>query len=166
MANKEVILTNEGLKHLEKELDHLTKVRRREVADRIKQSIEFGDLSENSEYDDAKNEQAFVEGKIAQLKDMILNAQLIDNRRVHTDKVTVGSVVKIKNVDTGDRFQYLLVGFAEADPDNNRISNESPVGKAVLDKKAGDIVEIEAPSGTVRYKVMSISRNNHKKTKK
>ena len=166
VAKKEVILTTEGFKELQKQLDFLTKVRRKEVADRIKQSIEFGDLSENSEYDDAKNEQAFVEGKILQLKEMLTNAQVIDNRKVHTDKVDVGSLVTLRDMSTKRLSEYHLVGFAEADPENHRISNESPVGRAILGRKSGEIVEVEAPQGIVRYRIVKISRNSHNKPKK
>lgn len=161
--NKDVILTTEGLKQLEEELDHLLNVRRREVADRIKQSIEFGDLSENSEYDDAKNEQAFVEGKISQIKEMLSNAQIIDNRKVHTGMVDVGSIVTLRDVKTKKLFKYHLVGFAEADPNNHKISNESPVGRAILGKKSGEVVEVIAPSGKTTYKILKISRNTQKK---
>lgn len=163
--NKDVILTTEGFKQLKEELEYLIKVRRKEVAARIKQSIEFGDISENSEYDDAKNEQAFVEGKISQIKEMISNAQIIDNRRVHTDKVDIGSLVTLKDMETKKNYEYHLVGFAEADPNNHKISNESPVGKAILGKKCGEVVEVNAPLGIISYRVMKICRNNNNKVK-
>lgn len=165
MMNKEVILTTEGYKNLKDELDYLTKVRRKEVAARIKQAIEFGDLSENSEFDDAKNEQAFVEMKISQIKEMITNAQVIDNRRVHTNVVDIGSMVTLQETKTKKTFEYHLVGFAEADPTNHKISNESPVGKAILGKKSGDTVEVKAPMGINTYLIMKIGRNNNHQDK-
>ena len=116
MADKEVLLTPDGLSKLEKELDHLKTVKRREVAARIKQALEFGDISENSEYDDAKNEQAFIEGRIATLEKMLRNARVIDEEEVDTDIVTVGSKVRLKDLEYGDEFEYTLVGSAEADP--------------------------------------------------
>jgi transcription elongation factor GreA len=158
MADKEVLLTPDGLSKLEKELDHLKTVKRREVAARIKQALEFGDISENSEYDDAKNEQAFVEGRIATLEKMLRNARVIDQDEVDTDTVTVGSKVRLKDLESGQEYEYTLVGSAEADPAEARISNESPVGRAILGKKVGAVVEVDAPAGTLRYEIVSISR--------
>ncbi|HLS90739.1 MAG TPA: transcription elongation factor GreA [Limnochordia bacterium] len=158
MADKEVLLTPDGLSKLEKELDHLKTVKRREVAARIKQALEFGDISENSEYDDAKNEQAFVEGRIATLEKMLRNARVIDQDEVDTDTVTVGSKVRLKDLESGQEYEYTLVGSAEADPAAARISNESPVGRAILGKKVGTVVEVDAPAGTLRYEILSISR--------
>ena len=143
MADKEVLLTPDGLSKLEKELDHLKTVKRREVAARIKQALEFGDISENSEYDDAKNEQAFVEGRIATLEKMLRNARVIDQDEVDTDTVTVGSKVRLKDLESGQEYEYTLVGSAEADPAEARISNESPVGRAILGKKVGAVVEVD-----------------------
>ncbi|RJQ32100.1 MAG: transcription elongation factor GreA [Actinobacteria bacterium] len=162
MSQKEVVLTPEGYKKLEEELNHLTTTKRKEVADRIKQSIEFGDLSENSEYDDAKNEQAFVEGRISQLRDMLSNVKVIDDRRATTSKVSLGSLVTLKDLETKEKMDYLVVGFAEADPTNHKISNESPVGQAIMDKKAGETVTVETPQGQLQYRILKISRN-HKK---
>lgn len=166
--NKEVILTSEGYKKLQEELDYLLKVKRKEVAARIKQSIDFGDLSENSEYDDAKNEQAFVEGRIAHLKELLSNAKFIDHRKTSSNIVSLGSEVKLRDLQTNEKFSYLVVGFAEADPANHKISNESPVGKAILGKKAKEIVEVQTPEGTLKYRILSISRNSngHKPAKK
>jgi len=158
MAEKEVLLTPDGLSKLEKELDHLKTVRRREVAARIKQALEFGDISENSEYDDAKNEQAFIEGRIATLEKMLRNARVIDHEEIGTDVVTIGCKVRLKDLDYGDEFEYTLVGSAEADPAAARISNESPVGRAIMGQKVGDVVEVQAPAGTLRYQIISISR--------
>lgn len=158
MAEKEVILTPDGLAKLEKELEHLKTVRRREVAARIKQAIEFGDISENSEYDDAKNEQAFIEGRIASLEKMLRNAKVVDEESVDTDAVTVGVKVRLKDVDLGEEFEYTVVGSAEADPSAFRISNESPVGKALMGQRVGDVVEVNAPVGTLKYEIVNISR--------
>lgn len=158
MAEKEVILTPEGLAKLEKELEHLKTVRRREVAARIKQAIEFGDISENSEYDDAKNEQAFIEGRIVSLEKMLRNAKVLDGESVDTDVVTVGLKVKLKDLELGEELEYTLVGSAEADPSEYRISNESPVGRALMGRRVGEVVEVNAPVGTLRYEIVEISR--------
>ena len=158
MSEKEIILTPDGLQKLERELEELKTVRRREVAARIKQAIEFGDISENSEYDDAKNEQAFIEGRIATLEKMLRNARVIDEESVDTNAVTVGAKVRLKDLERGEVFEYTLVGSAEADPASARISNESPVGKAIMGQRVGAIVEVNAPMGTLKYEIVSISR--------
>jgi len=155
MAEKEVILTLEGLKKLEEELELYKTQKRREVAERIKQAIEFGDISENSEYEDAKNEQAFIEGRIITLEKMLRNARVIDDSE-GTDSVTLGSTVMLKDMDHGDEEEYTIVGSAEADPRTNRISNESPVGKAVLGKTKGATVEVTVPAGVLHYMIMDI----------
>ena len=129
------MLTPEGLARLEKELEHLKTVRRREVAARIKQALEFGDISENSEYEDAKNEQAFVEGRVLQLEKLLRNARLIDAEEVDDGVVSLGTKFTLKDLEDGEEYEYTLVGSAEADPSAAKISNESPVGKAVLGKK-------------------------------
>ncbi len=157
-AEKETILTPEGLRRLEDELEHLKTVRRKEVAGRIKQSKEFGDLMENSEYEDAKNEQAFVEGRILQLEVMLRNARVIDNHAVPPDRVVVGSTVRVKDLSAGDEITYMIVGTAEADPDQDKISNESPVGRALLGKRKGDTVEVTAPAGKMRYSILQIKQ--------
>lgn len=156
--DREIVLTPEGYDKLLAELDFLTNKRRREVAARIKTSIEFGDLSENSEYDDAKNEQAFVEGRIIQINEMLRNYRLIDECQVTTDKVCVGCCVTLKDLETGDKDEYRLVGIVEADPENHKISNESPVGRAIIGKCAGQVVEVEVPSGTIAFEILSISK--------
>lgn len=158
MGEKEVILTLEGLKKLEQELEQLKSVKRREVAERIKQAIEFGDISENSEYEDAKNEQAFIEGRILTLEKMLRNARVIDEGEIHTDVVSIGSTVLIKDMEVGDEINYTIVGSAEADPSANKISNESPVGKAILGKKKGSIVEVNVPAGKLKYKIVKIKK--------
>ena len=158
MPEKEVILTPEGLMNLEKELEYLRSTKRREVADRIKQAIEFGDITDNSEYEDAKNEQAFVEGRIATLEKMLRNAKLIEGPDGDHDEVAVGSRVVLKDLDLGDVEEYTIVGSAEANPSKQRISNESPVGRAVLGKAVGSVVEVLVPAGTVKYQVLQIAR--------
>lgn len=159
MPEKEVILTLEGLKKLEEELELFKTTKRREVAGRIKQAIEFGDISENSEYEDAKNEQAFIEGRIITLEKMLRNAKVIDDNE-GTDTVTLGSTVLLKDIDFGDEEEYTIVGSAEADPGTNKISNESPVGKAVLGQSKGNTVEVTVPAGLLHYQIMDI-RQKH-----
>lgn len=156
--SKEVILTAEGYDKLLEELEHLTNARRREVAARIKSAIEFGDISENSEYDDAKNEQAFIEGRITQVKDVLAKASLIDEKKITTKVVSVGSRVKLLDVEENEEFEYMMVGSVEADPENHRISNESPVGQAILGRKAGEAIQVEVPSGTIEYRIIEISK--------
>lgn len=158
MAEKEVILTEEGLKKLEQELEYLKSVKRREIAERIKQAIEFGDISENSEYEDAKNEQAFIEGKIITLEKKLRNAKVIDKNEVDTNAVSIGSKVLLKDLEYGDEFEYILVGSMEADPTANKISNESPVGKAILGKAKDTIVEVNVPAGVLKYQILDITR--------
>lgn len=158
MVEKEVILTLDGLKKLEEELEYLKTVKRRRVAERIKQAVEFGDISENSEYDDAKNEQAFIEGRILTIERMLRNAKVIDDSDYKPDEVSLGSTVKLYDLDTGEELTYTIVGSAEANPSENKISNESPVGKALLGKKAGSEVEIKVPVGLLKYKIVEISR--------
>ena len=149
---KETLLTAEGLKKLEEELAHYKSVRRIEVAQRIKTAIEYGDISENSEYDDAKNEQAFIEGHIIELENKINTAKIIDEK-TRKNVVSVGSKVKLFN----EELDYVIVGSSEADPFNNRISNESPVGSAILGKKKGATVEVNTPDGVATFKILAIS---------
>lgn len=160
MAQKEeeTLLTVEGLKMLEKELDHLKTVKRKEVAERIKQAMDFGDISENSEYEDAKNEQAFIEGRILTLEKKLRNAKVIDGEDVDTDVVSICTKVKMEVIDSGEIVEYVIVGSIETDPSENKISNESPVGKAIIGHRVGDIVEVETPEGKVKYKILEISR--------
>ncbi|MGM0438526.1 MAG: transcription elongation factor GreA [Bacillota bacterium] len=162
MANetKEVVLTEEGYEKLENELDYLVNEKRREVAKRIKVAREFGDISENSEYDDAKNEQAFVEGRIQEIENMLRNAKVVKDDEVDDHTVNVGTTVKIKDIDDGEIYTYTLVGSAESDPLENKISNESPIGKNLIGHKIGDEVEVEVPSGTMKYEVLSIEKTN------
>jgi len=156
LPEKEVILTIQGLKKLEEELEHSKTVKRREVAERIKQAIGFGDISENSEYDDAKNEQGFIEGRIITLEKMLRNARVIDEVE-GTEFVALGAKVRLKDMDFGDEEEYFIVGSAEADPFAYRISNESPVGKAALGQTIGAVIEVEVPAGLLSYQIISIS---------
>ncbi len=152
---EEVFLTPSGYKRLEEELEHLKTVRRREVAERIRQAKEFGDLSENSEYEDAKNEQAFVEGRIRELEALLRNARVIsENGSAGT--VEIGSRVRLRDVRTGEEFAFQIVGSAEADPDRNRISHKSPVGQAVLGRRPGEVVEVQTPAGRFTYEILEI----------
>lgn len=159
MANeKEVILTQDGLKKLEEELEHLKSVKRREVAERIKIAIGYGDISENSEYEDAKNEQAFVEGRIITLEKMLRNARIINNDEVDVNTVGIGSIVTLKDLEFGDIVEYTIVGTAESDPFQNKISNESPVGKAIIGKTKGSIVDVNVPAGVIQYEIVDIKK--------
>lgn len=155
---KEVILTPEGLKKLEEELEHLKSVKRREVAERIKVAIGYGDISENSEYEDAKNEQAFIEGRILTLEKMLRNARIINNDDVDINTASIGSVVVLKDLEFGDTVEYTIVGTAESDPFQNKISNESPVGKAILGKKKDSIVDVSVPAGSIQYQIIDIKK--------
>ncbi len=155
---KEVALTREGALRLEEELRHLETVRRREVGDRIKEAKEFGDISENSEYDDAKNEQAWVESRIAEINQILAHASIIE-APARSDKVKLGSQVELEDAETKEVHKYRLVGSAEADPAHDRISNESPVGRAIMGAKKGDAVKVSTPSGRViEYRVLKISK--------
>ena len=156
MAEKQVMLTEEGLKKLEDKLEHLKSVRRGEIAERIKQAIEFGDISENSEYEDAKNEQAFIEGEIMTLEKMLRNSQIIDEETEGNETVHLGSTVIIEDLEFKENLEYTLVGSAEADPTECKISNESPVGQAILGQKVGSTVEVHVPAGVLQYKIIEI----------
>ncbi len=155
-GEKETILTESGLRKLEEELDYLKSIKRKEIAERIKAAKEFGDLTENAEYDDAKNEQAFVEGRILQIDQMLRNARVIDNSTVPLDSVTVGSTVRLKDLAAGEELSYTIVGSAEADPLRDRISNESPVGQALIGHKKGHTVTVKVPAGTLKYTILEI----------
>lgn len=156
--SKEILMTAEGLKKLEDELEELKVVRRKEVAEKIKQALAFGDLSENSEYDEAKNEQAQVEARIVQIEGTLKIARVVDDSEISTDTVGIGTRVKLLDVEFEDEEEYSIVGSSEADPSQNRLSYESPVGKALMGKKAGDIVEVDAPAGKIQFKILEISR--------
>jgi transcription elongation factor GreA len=153
---KEVILTPEGHKKLKQEIEYLSNEKRREVAERIKTAREFGDIAENAEYDDAKNEQALLEHRIAQLEERLLNARVITKKEISKDSVSIGSRVKLRDVDAKETIEYRIVGSAEANPSENKLSNESPVGKAIIGRKKGETVEVTAPRGTLKFKIMDI----------
>ena len=156
MADQKIILTKDGLKKLQDELENLKSVRRIEVAERIKQAIAFGDISENSEYDDAKNEQAFIEGRIQELEQKLRNVEVISEEKKPKNVVTMGCKVILRDMELNEDMEYTLVGTAEADPEAMRISNESPVGAAILGQKVNKVVEVQAPVGTIKYKIMKI----------
>jgi transcription elongation factor GreA len=158
MSEKEVLLTPGGLQKLEEELEHLKSVKRREVAERIKTAISYGDISENSEYEDAKNEQAFIEGRIITLEKMLRNARIINEDDVDTTVVSIGSTVKLKDLECGEIVEYTIVGSAESDPTQNKISNESPVGRALLGKSVGSTVEVNVPAGIIQYEILEIRK--------
>jgi len=157
MSGKEVLLTPEGLKKLEKELEILKTVKRRQVAERIREALDFGDISENSEYDDAKNEQAFIEGRIITLEKTLRNAKLISDEDLEEGIAAVGRYVTLRDLETNEVFQYQIVGSAEANPMEAKISNESPVGQAVLGKKPGTIVDVEVADGILQYELLEVS---------
>ena len=145
--SRQSVITPEGLEKLKEEIDHLTTVRRREVAERIKEAREFGDTSENAEYDDAKNEQALLEQRIAQLEERLRRATVIDEKDLGTDEVRVGSIVHVKDQKSGDSQKFQIVGSTEADPLGHKLSNESPIGKALVGRKRNEIVTVEVPRG-------------------
>lgn len=156
--SKKYVMTYEGVKKLEEELEYLKTVKRKEITEKIKVALGYGDLSENSEYDEAKNEQAFVEGRIMQLENMLKNASIVDESEVPTDSVSIGSIVKVKDYDFDEIVEYFMVGSAESDPMHNKISNESPVGRAFMGKKIGEIVEVAVPGGVSKFEILEIRR--------
>jgi len=154
---KDVILTPQGYENLKHELDVLRTAKRREIAERIRVAREFGDIAENAEYDDAKNEQAMLEHKIAQLEERLLHARVIDAGDVDTSVVSVGSRVRLRDIDAKETIEYHIVGSAEANPAEQKLSNESPVGKAIIGKKKGETVEVATPRGAkLKFKIMEI----------
>jgi transcription elongation factor GreA len=153
---KEVILTREGLEKLKEEIEFLSTVKRREVADRIRQAREFGDIAENAEYDDAKNEQAMVEHRIALLEERLRNARVIEADEITADVVSIGVKVRLRDIDANETLEYWIVGSAEANPAEHRLSNESPVGKAIMGRKKGETVEVAVPRGSLKLKIMDI----------
>ncbi len=158
--SKEVVVSYQGLQALEQELEHLRTVRRKEVSEKIKVARSFGDLSENSEYDEAKNEQAFVESRIIELETLLKNVRVLDESEISDDKVSVGTHVKIKD-DAGEEASYDIVGSTEADPFKNRISDESPIGSALLGHAVKDKVEVKLPNGNiVYYTVLEIKKQD------
>ncbi|HEY5575384.1 MAG TPA: transcription elongation factor GreA [Clostridiaceae bacterium] len=155
---KKHMMTSEGVKKLEAELEILKTEKRKDITEKIKVALSFGDLSENSEYDEAKNEQAFVEGRIAQLENMLKNTIVVDESEIDADTVGIGSVVKIKDYSYNEVVEYSIVGSAEADPLEYKISNESPVGSAIIGKKVGDKVEVTVPDGTSKVEILEIRK--------
>lgn len=158
MEEKEVILTQEGYDNLEKELNYLRTEKRAEIADRIKVALGFGDLSENSEYDEAKNAQAENEAKIAELENKVRYAKIIDEKDIDTETVQIGNIVKVLDMEFDEKIEYTIVGSTEVDLAENKISNESPLGKALLGAKKNNVVEVEAPAGVMKYKILSIKK--------
>jgi transcription elongation factor GreA len=155
---EKIILTKHGKEMLEQELTDLTSVRRKEVAKRLKEAKEFGDISENSEFEDAKNEQAFTEGRISEIQHILGNAEVVSEPKGKKDKVKLGLTATLRDMETRKVQDFRIVGSFEADPDLMQISHESPVGQAIMGKKVGDIVEIELPHGSLRYKVEDIKK--------
>lgn len=154
--SESILLTQEGYDNIVAEYEDMVAVKRKEVAERIKEAISYGDISENSEYDAAKNEQAELEDKIMKYEHMIRNAKILNHDQISDDQVNVGLNVKIKELPEGDIIDFTIVGSTEADPFEGKISNESEVGKQLLGKKVGDIAEVVVPDGTVRYEVLEI----------
>jgi transcription elongation factor GreA len=153
---KEVILTREGFEKLRQEIDFLSTTKRQEVAERIRVAREFGDIAENAEYDDAKNEQAMLEHRIALLEERMRDARVIQKSEITADVVSIGSHVRLRDVDANETVEYHIVGSAEANPAENKLSNESPVGKAIIGRKKGETVEVAAPRGTLKFKILDI----------
>lgn len=154
------VLTRKGEQELQDELNELKSVRRREVAEKIKVALSFGDLSENSEYDEAKNEQGMIESRIAEIEQTLAHAQIIDDDDISTEKVGIGTTVKILDVEMGEEMEFKMVGTKEADIDSGKMSDESPIGKAIMNHKAGEEVDVETPSGAVKMKILEIRKDD------
>jgi transcription elongation factor GreA len=153
---KEVILTPEGYKKLQQEIEFLSTDKRREIADRIREAREFGDIAENAEYDSAKNEQAHLEARLAMLEERLKAARVVTKKEIKSGEVSIGTKVRLRDVKANKTVEYHIVGSAEADPTENKLSNESPVGKAIMGRKKGETVEVSAPRGTIKFKIMDI----------
>ena len=153
---KEVILTAEGYKKLQHEIEYLSTEKRRDVAERIRVAREFGDIAENAEYDDAKNEQAHLEARIAILEERLKNARVVTKKEIKSGEVSIGTKVRLKDMDANQTVEYHIVGSAEANPAEHKLSNESPVGKAIMGRKKGEVVEVAAPRGALKYKILDI----------
>ncbi|HZK49070.1 MAG TPA: transcription elongation factor GreA [Thermoleophilia bacterium] len=156
MHHKEVVLTQEGLRHLREEIDRLSTTEREKVAERIREARDFGDISENSEYDDAKNDQAMLEHRIGQLEEKLRRARVIKDSEISTGKVSVGVTVTLKDLEYDEELVYQLVGSAEADPMKQKLSNESPMGQAIIGRVPGDVVTVPAPIGSLKYEILKI----------
>ena len=152
------VLTKDGVAKLEAELENLKTVKRREVAEKIKVALSFGDLSENSEYDEAKNEQGIVESRIAEIEATLAHAQVIDSDDITTEKVGIGTVVKILNMDMDEEMEFQIVGTSEANIDKGQMSDESPIGAALIGRKIGEVVDVETPSGMIQFEILDISK--------
>ncbi len=155
MANT---ISKAGYAKLEQDLEYLVTVRRSEVAEKLKEARSFGDLSENAEYDEAKNEQGILEARIAELENILANAVVVDDDDISVTEIGVGSIIKLRDLELDEVETLQIVGSTESDPDNNKISDESPIGKAALNKKVGDVFEVEAPVGTIKFEVLEISK--------
>jgi transcription elongation factor GreA len=158
MANKKIRMSADGLAKLEKELEYLITVKRAEVAQKLKEARAFGDLSENAEYDEAKNEQGILESKIQEMEMTIANAIIVSEDELSNDEVNVGSVVILKDLELDEKMKLQIVGSTEADPENGKISEDSPIGIAAMKKKVGDIIEVEAPIGIIKMEILEISK--------
>ena len=162
--NEELLVTQEGYDKIVAEHDELVSVKRAEVAERIKEAISYGDISENAEYDSAKNEQAELEERIHELEEMLRKAKIVSEEEMKGDKVNIGLKVTVKDTDTGEKEVFSIVGATESDPFSGKISTESPVGKALIGKKKGDTVAIEIPDGVINYKIMKIEKEQKKES--
>ncbi len=158
MTNEQIILTKDGQKEKQEKLDYLKTVKRAQISEQIKEARAFGDLSENAEYDEAKNEQARVETEIAQLEKLLRNAVVVEDNEIDVTSVSIGTTVRILDMEYNEEEVYSIVGSVEADADKKRISNESPVGAALMGKKAGELAEVSTPGGTVTFKIIDIFR--------
>lgn len=158
MAIKSTTMSRDGFNRLQEELENLVTIKRKEVAEKLKEARSYGDLSENAEYDEAKNEQGLLEAQIADLEMIIANAVIVDDDSINLDEVGIGSLVKLKDFDLEEIIEYQIVGSTESDPDAGKISDESPIGKAALKKRVGDVFEVEAPVGTLKFEVIDINR--------
>ena len=155
---EKVLVSEEGLKKLKDELQHLRGPKRKEISQRIKKARELGDISENSEYEDAKNEQAFIEGRIRELEEKLKKAEIINEDEIDTTEVNVGTKVTLHDEEFDEKVEYKIVGETESDPDEGKISNKSPIGKGLLGHSVGEIVTIEVPAGEVKYKILAIRK--------
>ena len=158
MADKQMVLTSAGLKKLEEELDELKSVKRKEIADKIKVALSFGDLSENSEYDEAKNEQGIIEARIAEIEKTLQNVKVLDESDLNTEHVSIGNKVVLKDLQKNKVMELHIVGSKEVDMKNGKISDESPVGKACLGKKKGEVIDVDAPAGILKFEIIDISK--------
>jgi transcription elongation factor GreA len=156
MTEKETFVTEEGLQKLKEELDYLVTEKRKEVVERIKQARGFGDLSENSEYDAAKDEQAFVEGRVIQLEQMIRTAKIIDVTKIEGDAVSIGKTIIVQELPDGEKEEYAIVGSTESDPLKGKISNDSPMAQSLLGKHVGDVVNVQTPGGDIKFKIIEV----------